>query len=292
MDKASSSGKRIIMHRHGKDGELHSHEYYEAEEHPGHRVIAVCGKGGVGKTAFSAMMTHALLHRPDVGKLLVIDADPAFGLQLALGIESAPTIASVRDEIFDAANSKSIDVEREMAGKIDYLVMKSLVEMDGYAFLAMGRSKELGCFCSINDLLRDSLELLVRDFDTILIDCEAGLEQINRQVVASLDCLVAVTDGSARGMRTVETFWDIAGESEIVPQDRIYLVLNRQSDECQAAPLRSDVTPHYIGSISEDSEVAEFDRSGRPLFELGHENAAQHAVSGICGQLFEHMAGR
>ena len=48
-------------------------------------LISVCGKGGTGKTVFTAMMTRALLDSGRAGKLLVIDADPALGQLSALG---------------------------------------------------------------------------------------------------------------------------------------------------------------------------------------------------------------
>lgn len=46
-------------------------------------VVAVCGKGGVGKTAYTSMLTRVLADRND-GRLLVVDADPALGLNFAL----------------------------------------------------------------------------------------------------------------------------------------------------------------------------------------------------------------
>ena len=33
--------------------------------HPGRRVVAICGKDGVGKTAFSALAAHSLMHCSD-----------------------------------------------------------------------------------------------------------------------------------------------------------------------------------------------------------------------------------
>lgn len=48
-----------------------------------HRVIAVCGKGGVGKTAFTTLLTKVMIEDPQAGKLLVVDADPALGLHYA-----------------------------------------------------------------------------------------------------------------------------------------------------------------------------------------------------------------
>ena len=69
------------------DGAPHVHEHYSAAPHPGRRVVAVCGKGGVGKSALVAMMARSLADNPHTGRLLVIDADPALGLALALGVE-------------------------------------------------------------------------------------------------------------------------------------------------------------------------------------------------------------
>ena len=267
------------------DGEPHVHEHFAPGEHTGHRVIAVCGKGGVGKTAFSALMTHALSHHPHAGRVLVIDADPALGLAMALGIEPEKTIASVRDELLAAAVSGSAAAERDIAARLDYLVFESLVETPHFAFLAMGRSRDLGCYCSVNDLLRDAVELLVQEFDTVLIDGEAGLEQISRQVVAALDDLVIVSDGSQRAMRTVETIWDMAEENHLVERKRISVVLNRQEEGGAVAALREDVRPHMLGRVPADAEVARLDRESLPLTGLPHENPAVHAVAHICDHL-------
>ncbi len=270
------------------DGSPHVHEDHaaSAEPHPGHRVIAVCGKGGVGKTAFSALLAHALMHRADTGRLLVIDADPALGLALAMGVEPARTIGSVRDALLEAATSGSAQAERDIAEKLDYLVFESLVETDHFAFLAMGRSRELGCYCSVNDLLRDSIEMLTGEFDTIVIDGEAGLEQINRQVAASIDDLIIVSDGSARSQRTVETIWDMARVNNVVAAGSIDLVLNRQAPGVPAAPLRDDVIPRYLGSIPDDGSLSVLDREGETLLHLHHDDPAFHAVRDICARLY------
>ena len=67
------------------------------------KVIAVCGKGGVGKTALTAMLTRQLKKRADTGRLLVVDADPALGLLYALNVETDKTIGAVRDKVLAAA---------------------------------------------------------------------------------------------------------------------------------------------------------------------------------------------
>ncbi len=268
------------------DGQPHVHPKVCTKSHPGHRVIAICGKGGVGKTAFSALATHALLHRADTGRLLVVDADPAFGLALALGLETDRTIAHVRERLLAAARGTSQEAEQEIAQNLDYLIFESLIETDEFAFLAMGRSQDLGCYCSVNDLLRDAMEVLAQEFDTVLIDGEAGLEQINRQVVASVDDLIIVTDGSLRGQRTVDSVVAMAQEHALVPNDRIYVVLNRQ-DKDPANAYDTTQIPRLLGSIPADSELAAFDRAGTSLLTLPSDNPASHAVQHI----IDHLVG-
>ena len=160
------------------------------------KVIAVCGKGGVGKTALTAMLTRQLKKRADTGRLLVVDADPALGLLYALNVETDKTIGAVRDKVLAAAESGNAGAQAEVANELDYLITSTLLEEDGYSAIAMGRMNAKGCFCSVNDLLKDALEQLVLKFDTIVVDGEAGLEQINRQVVEKINTLILVTDSS------------------------------------------------------------------------------------------------
>ena len=74
---------------------------------PKKRLVAVSGKGGTGKTAFTAMMTRALLESGRAGRLLLIDADPALGLPGAVGVRVKRTMGQVREEIIKTARSGS-----------------------------------------------------------------------------------------------------------------------------------------------------------------------------------------
>ncbi len=252
----------------------------------GKRIIAVCGKGGVGKTAFTAMLTRALLESGKAGKLLVIDADPALGLQNALDMTVERTIGQVREAIITTAK-KGQDTElAEMAGMLDYMVLEALVEADGYALLAMGRTDSLGCFCSVNDLLRDAIKILSQRFDTIVIDGEAGLEQINRQVMNELDCLVMLSDASARGLRTVGLLKEMVEEKHIVHCRKMGVVFNRvQSGQDVLTRSAEQIGVDILGFVPQDTTVASFDLVGRSLAELPVDSAALAAVRGIANDL-------
>lgn len=248
--------------------------------------LAVCGKGGVGKTAVTAMLTRVLAEGGESGRLLAIDADPALGLAYALGMRVEKTMGQVREAILAAARS-GVDTEMtEIAGLLDYMVMEALAESESLALLAMGRSESLGCFCSVNDILRDAIKVLSRQFDTIVIDGEAGVEQINRQVVDELDWLIMVTDGSARGLQVVTLLQDLVEEKKVIRCDRMGVVFNRvQRNEDILAAAATKVGAKVLGFVPEDPTVTEYDLVGRPLTELPEDSAALSAVRGIAGGL-------
>jgi CO dehydrogenase maturation factor len=251
----------------------------------GARLISVCGKGGTGKTALTAMMARALVDSGRAGRLLVIDADPALGQLCALGVTPNRTMGQIREEIIRTAQSGNKDAKTELANKLDYLVFEALSELDHFTLLAMGRTETLGCYCPVNSLLRGAIEKLSESFDTILVDGEAGLEQINRQVVRRLDTLVIVSDPTSRGMKTAAAIKDMVEKEKIIACKRLGLVFNRVIGneaflQASAAKIGLDV----FGFIPHDAEIAAFDLVGRPITELPADSLGQVAVRMIVEQ--------
>lgn len=251
-----------------------------------HKVIAVCGKGGVGKTALTAMVTREMKNRADAGRLLVVDADPALGLLYALNVETDKTIGAVRDKVLEAAESGDAGSQAEVANELDYLITSTLKEEDGYSVIAMGRMNAKGCFCSVNDLLKDALEELVDKFDTIVIDGEAGLEQIDRQVVERINTLVLVTDSSFRGIQTVHHIEELVKNGAAPDCSLIGVVFNRiQGDERTLEELQALVHLPVLGIVPYDATLQTFDAQGRTLLELPDDTPALMAVDAVVEKL-------
>ncbi len=243
------------------------------------KVIAVCGKGGVGKTAFTAMLTKVLMEKAP-GKLLVVDADPALGLNYAIGRESETTIGSIREMVLQKAEKSTKNELTELADSVEYLTAQALDEKDNFSFLAMGRMNTIGCFCSINDLLKNAIENIMHSFEIVLIDGEAGLEQINRQVIEKIDTLILITDTSFRGLQTVRHIKKMVDEGLVPACKNLGVVFNRaQSDVSALKEFAEKEHIHVIGSVPYDKQVEQFDLEGRSLLELPENNPALKAVA-------------
>ncbi|MDM8000095.1 MAG: AAA family ATPase [Dehalococcoidia bacterium] len=254
------------------------------------RLVAVSGKGGTGKTAFTAMMTRALMESGQAGKLLLIDADPALGLPNALGVKVKRTMGQVREDIIKTARSGDQSEKLQIADRLDYMTMEALLETDGYALIAMGRTETLGCFCPVNDLLRGAIETLSKSFDTIVIDGEAGVEQINRQVVRRVDILIIVSDATARGLQTAALIRKMVIEDKVIDCGKLGIVFNRVTGN---RPLLEQAAQkiglEILGFIPQDENIAYHDLVGQPI--LGLPSDSPGLVS-VCDIVRRHILSR
>ena len=250
------------------------------------RLFAVCGKGGVGKTAFTVMMTRCLIENKKAGKLLLIDADPAMGLPMALGINVGRTMGQIREEIIWTNREGNKGEQRQLRNRLDYMVLQALFETDNFALLSMGRSETVGCFCPVNYLLRDTIETLSQSFDTIVIDGEAGLEQINRQVIRHVDVLLVISDATSRGLQTATLIKNMVQIDRVIQCEKMGLIFNRV--QCDSELLKQsarDIGIEVFGYIPHDENIMAQDLVGRSLLELPDSSSALTAVRNIIGIL-------
>ena len=176
-------------------------------------IIALAGKGGVGKTSIAAAIVSQLMRDHPEAKILAIDADPAVGLETSLGVSSSYTVDDIRKEI-TMASREDKDKHRaiELLGESRFRLMDAMIETDGFAFLAIGRPEAAGCYCSVNTYLREVISSWADSFDYVVIDGEAGVEQINRRVMEKVTHLILVSDHSRKGTRVISTVKQVADE--------------------------------------------------------------------------------
>lgn len=250
--------------------------------------VAVCGKGGTGKTVLTAMMAKVLCEGAGNPRILLVDADPAMGLQSALGVDAGRTIGEIREEVIRTARRANREETIETAEMLDYMVLDALREMDGYSLLVMGRTEAVGCFCPVNELLRETIEVLSKSFDLVLIDGEAGLEHINRKVVRRLDTLLIATDASARGMQTAAMIKKMVEVDRVIECPRIGLVFNRAASGQEAVvQAANEMGLELLGCIPEDSNITHYDLQGTPIVGLPDTSPSVVAVKKLVGTVLD-----
>ena len=238
-------------------------------------IIALSGKGGVGKTSISAAIVKLLVEAYPDKKILAIDADPAVGLSTALGIDVKTTIDDIRKEIVITVEEGNTKAAIELLGDARYRIFDALVETDGFAFIAVGRPESAGCYCKINAYLKEVISLLSADFDYVGIDGEAGVEQINRRVMEKVTHLLLITDASKKGTQVISTIKGVA--DELVMYKKIGAIVNRLPDESIIPLIDTNGIP-VLSYIENDKNLAIYDIEGKDITKLP---ADSNVVKGV-----------
>ena len=229
-------------------------------------IITVAGKGGVGKTSIAAAIVRQLVKDHADSRILAIDADPAVGLATALDVKVSLTLDDIRKEITKSGEDDK-DKKRaiELIAESKFRIFDAMVEKDGFAFIAIGRPEAAGCFCSINSYLKEVIEMLAGEFDYIVVDGEAGIEQVNRRVMEKVTHLLLVTDPSRKGTDVIASIKKVA--DELVMYKKIGAVVNRFNDPSLSQYIEIKDVP-VLAYIPDDKQLAMLDVQGKSVMEL------------------------
>ena len=218
-------------------------------------IIALVGKGGVGKSTISSQLARALSKKEIV---LAVDADPNSNLCDKLGIEVTGTIGGLRNEI--VAHPDMIPPGISKQDYITLHVRQIMTETDRMDLLVMGRPEGEGCYCFTNDVLKNCFRELIPNYKYTVIDNEAGMEHLSRRVLPKANVMIFVSDPTRIGVRTASRLAKLADEVNI-ESDRRILVIN-----------------NVFGQIS-DSLKAEADAAGfDDVFVMPHDDYISEAA--------------
>lgn len=248
-------------------------------------VISVSGKGGVGKTTTSALLTRIVTEKTK-RDLLVVDADPVMNLPRALGIEVPKSVGSIatrlRKDIDEGTYSGEVAKQDVLEGEI----FEALVEDPKFDFLAMGRTEGEGCYCYVNRLLTQILDTLSKNYEITLMDMSAGLEHLSRRTNRNVDILIIVVDPSRAAFEAALRIRDLAKEVHIEFK-KIVVIGNRFPPDMED-DLRNQFESEgldLIGMIPSDDELSKANYRGESLFELDSSSPAVRAVETIAERL-------
>lgn len=251
-------------------------------------VIAVAGKGGVGKTTLCGLLIQYLCEKKKT-PVLAVDADANSNLNEVLGVEVDMTLGDVREEIANAENSAKNPIPPSMS-KADYteiMFNRCLVEDDDFDMLVMGRTQGKGCYCFVNGLLQTQLQKLTPNYKYMVVDNEAGMEHISRGILPKVDTIILVSDCSRRGVQAVGRIARLIEECNLKPKT-IGLIVNRapegELNEGTMEEIRNQGLTLF-GVVPQNQDVYEYDCDGRPTVELPSDSPVKIKVREIFDSL-------
>lgn len=201
------------------------------------------------------------------GAVLAVDADSNVNLNDLLGISVVETIGSIREEMRKA--TQNLPGGMSKAQFLEYKIQASLVETPSYDLIAMGRPEGPGCYCYANNLLRDILHTLSKNYRYIIIDNEAGMEHLSRRTTQNIDYLLVVSDPTVRGVLTAARISRLLDELDTRIGKKC-VILNRVQRDVPPAVCRAleKKDLRQCLCIPEDNSLFESDQKGNSIWTL------------------------
>jgi CO dehydrogenase maturation factor len=233
--------------------------------------IAISGKGGVGKTTLSALLSHLFA---EDGPVLAVDADPDANLGSALGFDQ-----TILERLVAISTDKELIKQRTGAEpgvsgqiftlnpRVDDIPDKYVIEKNGVKLLRMGKvaSGGSGCACPENTLLKQLLRhMVVKRNETVVLDMEAGLEHFGRGTADSVAAFIVVIEP---GQRSIETAREVIRLAKDIGVERVYAVVNKvHPGQWEKVRTMIDFIP-VLGYFPFDFRVVEADLDRRNVYE-------------------------
>lgn len=249
-------------------------------------VIAVAGKGGVGKTTLCGILIE-YLSKEKQGPILAVDADANSNLNEVLGVDMPETLGEIREELENADMKSPIPAGMSKADYAEYKLSDALAEEENFDLLVMGRTQGKGCYCFVNGLLQTQLARVGGNYPYMVVDNEAGMEHISRGILPSIDTAILVSDPSKRGLQAAARIRDLIGELGLKP-DRIGLIVNRVPGGLLSDALHTEIDRLHLellGVVPHDDEVSYYDSEGRPTVGLPEDGPVKLAMRRIMTEL-------
>lgn len=218
----------------------------------GRVIVITSGKGGVGKTTTSANIGTALAKGGN--KVVLIDTDIGLrNLDLLLGLENRIVYTIV-------------DVVEERCKLRQALVKEK--KNPNLCLLAAAQTRDKSALSS--EQLQDICIQLKKDFDFVLIDCPAGIEQGFQNAVAGANEAIIVTTPEMSAIRDADRIIGLLESAEDVKQKRLLVNRVRPSmvksqDMMSVDEVQDILRIDLIGVIPEDTGVITSTNKGEPI---------------------------
>jgi CO dehydrogenase maturation factor len=246
------------------------------------KTLVTIGRGGTGKTSFTALAAKCLIEARKT-PLLLVDADPDQNLGEMVGVNlkevGKKTISELLVETFLEQGGTTVGVPP--TERIESRIWSSgMYEGKSFDFVSLGTKWVEGCYCMPNAALKGALESLTKNYKFVLIDSPAGLEHLNRRIASKVDDIFEILDPSKKSFDHVLRAHRIAKEVKI-EFNNFYLVGGYRFPEDLGSRAQALLEFRYLGKVAPDEKVEESVLSGDSLLDLPNDSAAYVSVKKV-----------
>lgn len=242
----------------------------KGETMSGRVIVITSGKGGVGKTTTNANIGTALARAGK--KVVMIDTDLGLrNLDLLLGLENR-IVYTIVDVVEERCKLKQALVKDKKNPNL--------------CLLAAAQTRDKTAVTE--EQLKNICEELKKDFDFILVDCPAGIEQGFQNAVAGASEAIVVTTPEMSAVRDADRIIGLLESKEEIKSYR--LLLNRvrphlikSNDMMSVDDVVDILSAQLIGIIPEDTGIITSTNKGEPI--VNDEKS-------LAGQAYNNVARR
>lgn len=242
----------------------------KGETMSGRVIVITSGKGGVGKTTTNANIGTALARSGK--KVVMIDTDLGLrNLDLLLGLENR-IVYTIVDVVEERCKLKQALVKDKKNPNL--------------CLLAAAQTRDKTAVTE--EQLKSICEELKKDFDFILVDCPAGIEQGFQNAVAGASEAIVVTTPEMSAVRDADRIIGLLESKEEIKSYR--LLLNRvrpnlikSNDMMSVDDVVDILSAQLIGIIPEDTGIITSTNKGEPI--VNDEKS-------LAGQAYNNVARR
>ncbi|WP_339210164.1 septum site-determining protein MinD [Aeribacillus sp. FSL K6-8210] len=237
----------------------------------GEAIVVTSGKGGVGKTTTSANVGTALAIMGK--KVCLVDTDIGLrNLDVVMGLENRI--------IYDL-----VDVVQERC-KIHQALVKDKRFNDFLYLLPAAQTSDKTAVTP--EQMKKLIDQLKQDFDYIIIDCPAGIEQGYKNAVSGADQAIVVTTPEVSAVRDADRIIGLLEKEDIEPPrliiNRIRNHLMKNGDMLDVDEIVSHLSIDLVGIVIDDDEVIKASNNGEPIV-MNPDNRASIAYRNIARRI-------
>ncbi|MDD5289032.1 MAG: P-loop NTPase [Dehalococcoidales bacterium] len=248
------------------------------------KKITISGKGGVGKSTATILLTNAFL--AEGYSVLVVDTDesnPGLYRMFQFDKEPRPLIKLLSRFALGEPEPDTEWITREKL-TIQDIPADYILSRGNLKFLMVGKISEpfQGCACSMADITRDLMgKLVLGDKEIIIVDMEAGVESFGRGVERNADTVLMIVEPSFESMALAEKIGYMAEGMGI---SRVRAILNKVPTETIRQKMVEELVKKNIkiaGTVFYDPKISEAGFEGK----APGDSKAQEEIRAIVKQL-------